>query len=227
MSAATLNKAEEGVDNYSVRYWNEYYNSKGTPALLPSTFAKFVHESGHLSEGDSLLDVGCGNGRDTFYFIRNGINAFGVDASSSAIEGNRATANKLGCSNNGFDVCDVMRKEDLEKYSDFDSLYARFFLHAIPKEGQKTFFHFLSNSSIKKVFLELRTLNDPLFQKGEQLSNDEAFTDHYRRFLSLEHVLEEISLLPYEVIYQIEPTDLSPHGDDNPSLGRIIMVRKI
>src|SRR5437870_4336134 len=64
----------------ALHYWDKFYKA-GNNTFAPSSFAEFVIKSGYLKAGDSLLDVGCGNGRDTFYFLSNGINALGIDGS--------------------------------------------------------------------------------------------------------------------------------------------------
>jgi tellurite methyltransferase len=50
---------------------------------------------GRLEPGMSLLDAGCGNGRNLIYFMRNGYSVFGVDHSPSAISQIRALAAEL------------------------------------------------------------------------------------------------------------------------------------
>lgn len=67
----------------------------------------------------SVLDVGCGNGRDTLYLARLG-RSFGVDLVAPQIESS---------SNVTFGALDVS-KDDID-VSDFDIIYMRFFVHAI------------------------------------------------------------------------------------------------
>ena len=50
---------------------------------------------GRLTPGMSLLDAGCGNGRNLIYFMRNGYPVYGVDHSSGAITQIRALAAEL------------------------------------------------------------------------------------------------------------------------------------
>lgn len=46
-------------------YWVGYYKKYPNPAE-PSTFAKFCTE--YIQEGKKLIELGCGNGRDSVYF---------------------------------------------------------------------------------------------------------------------------------------------------------------
>jgi SAM-dependent methyltransferase len=50
---------------------------------------------GRLALGMSLLDAGCGNGRNLIYFMQNGYSVYGVDHSSGAITQIRALAAEL------------------------------------------------------------------------------------------------------------------------------------
>ena len=45
-------------------YWNKYY-SKKLGVQEPSSFAVYVLKM--MSDGDSILELGCGNGRDSFF----------------------------------------------------------------------------------------------------------------------------------------------------------------
>ena len=49
-----------------VIYLNEYY-AKDRSQKLPSDFAKFVLE--YMQKGKQLIDLGCGNGRDSIFFL--------------------------------------------------------------------------------------------------------------------------------------------------------------
>ncbi len=53
-----------------VPYWNQYYK-KGEAPSEGSTFAASV--LCHIDKEHDLLELGCGNGRDAFFFSRNGV----------------------------------------------------------------------------------------------------------------------------------------------------------
>ena len=50
---------------------------------------------GRLLPGMSLLDAGCGSGRNLVYFLRNGYEVYGVDESPQAVEQVRRLAREL------------------------------------------------------------------------------------------------------------------------------------
>ena len=65
------------------KYWDEYYSTHSNPANA-STFAEFVID--RMEEGKNLIELGCGNGRDSLFFSKNGINVVGVDQVESEID---------------------------------------------------------------------------------------------------------------------------------------------
>ncbi len=53
---------------------------------------------GRFAPGTSIMDAGCGAGRNLIYFLRNGYEVYGVDQSREAVEGVRLLASTLGSS---------------------------------------------------------------------------------------------------------------------------------
>ena len=66
---------------------------------------------GRFSINTSILDAGCGGGRNLIYFLRSGYEVFGVDENSHAVEQVRLLANALApnLSNDNFQVSAVER----------------------------------------------------------------------------------------------------------------------
>lgn len=207
-------------------FWNDFY-TKNSVSLTPSTFATFLVDNGHITPSSRLVDIACGNGRDSFFFQKNGIHAVGIDASSSAIEGNRAVALENGMSADSFMLIDINDQDTLKGYQDFDNFYARFFIHSISEQEQAKFMTFLQGAKPQaKLLLEFRTDKDPMFKKSLAVGTQEGVTDHYRRYINFDKFIKSLAGYGFNVIYQHEDQGLSVHGDDNPFLGRVIAIKE-
>jgi tellurite methyltransferase len=68
---------------------------------------------GRIAPGMSILDAGCGGGRNLIYFLREGYQVYGADSDSRAIESTRQLARHLPADN--------FRHEDLERMSFTDA----------------------------------------------------------------------------------------------------------
>lgn len=71
-----------------ISYWNYFYKNVGS-YKSPTNFAKFILKSKILKKKTTLFDLGCGNGRDTIFFIKNKINCIGFDQSKLVIKKNK------------------------------------------------------------------------------------------------------------------------------------------
>lgn len=71
----------------AITYWNKFYQNFSVTKKY-SNFASFVIKKINKNS-DLLLDIGCGNGRDTFFFIKNKVRAIGIDQSSTIINKNK------------------------------------------------------------------------------------------------------------------------------------------
>jgi tellurite methyltransferase len=199
-------------------YWNKFY--KKFNLKKPSLFAKFVLKK--LKKNSLLLEVGCGNGRDTFFFLKNNIKCTAYDISKTAIDQNRKFFNKVFYKKN---IC--KKKEKLKK-NYFDCIYARFFLHTINENEQK-FFFINSFNKLKKngfLYLEFRTMNDVLSKKGKKVSHNERITDHYRRFINPIELLKELKTnFNFKVIYCKSSTRFAIFNKQKPNVCRLILKK--
>ena len=158
-------------------YWNKYYKLKKTP-LASSSFAKYCWKN-YLKKNKSLLEIGCGNGRDSFFFYKKGMRVTAIDKSNPIIKKNIQRNRKIN-----FIDMDITSKK-LYSIGKFDYIYARF-LHAINSKSQNNLFKNIKKlcSNKKSIMMfEFRTIKDPLFLKGKKISKYERLTDHYRRFI--------------------------------------------
>lgn len=200
-----------------VNYWNQYY-SKRLGSDEPSLFAKCV--SGYVKEGKQLLDVGCGNGRDSRFFISKlNLVVTGIDLSSEAINALNEEFPK-DCF-----VCDDFTCSETIYQKQYDYIYSRFSLHAVNATQEKTF---LNNAyeSLRDggyLFIEVRSINDPLCGKGEKVGNNEYIYDgHYRRFIEKDNLEKNLKNEGFNIVYAVEERGLAPYGDENPPIIRII-----
>jgi len=61
-----------------INYWNSYYNNN--VKFKESSFARFVKKKiNKVKKNAKLIDIGCGNGRDSFFFSKNGLKVTAID----------------------------------------------------------------------------------------------------------------------------------------------------
>ena len=78
-------------------YWNKYYNSKNNNNK-PSNFALFVNKN-YIKKNTFLIDVGSGDGRDSFYLRKKAKHVYSIDQSNIAIKKNKLKTRRLGFKN--------------------------------------------------------------------------------------------------------------------------------
>ena len=96
-----LEKVEEWLEqNITIRaaleqtasFWEQFYADKADAIAQPSPFATWCLEEQFAPE-TTLLELGCGNGRDSFAFLQAGHSVIAVDGCAPAIEKNTAREN--------------------------------------------------------------------------------------------------------------------------------------
>ena len=56
------------IKKNSSEYWDQFYERDIN--LKPSSFVKFIHTKLKSNKIVKVIDIGCGNGRDTFFFTK-------------------------------------------------------------------------------------------------------------------------------------------------------------
>lgn len=166
-----------------IEYWSKYYE-KHTQPFSPSSFSRFVLT--YLNKGDSLIDLGCGNGRDSIFFAENGVNTTGFDQCQIVID----ELNSLGHENLKC-VCGNFEGLNNEEHA-VDHAYSRFSLHAVNAETEENILEWVSNNTSGHFFIEVRSDADELLNKE---------TDHFRRFLNFEKLLSKLINYGFNICY--------------------------
>jgi tellurite methyltransferase len=207
-------------------YWDDFYSLPEHIHNLkaPSQFATFV--IGEISTSNTLLiDIGCGNGRDTIFFLRQGLPSIGIDASGSAIEYCTQTASFLNLTSAFIHAkisdLDLLRKiESLDIYQNVDKIiiYARFFLHAITEEDEE--FLLILIKQVREKYplnfaIEFRTYRDTLLPK--------VTINHYRRFIDPDRFFEKVVKQGFKVEYYIQGFGFAKYKNDDAHVARFIL----
>ena len=209
-------------------YWNEYYSQN--PVSIdnkPSDFAKYI-ESEFLYEKNPshILELGCGNGRDSLFFLSKGYRITAIDGSDVAIE----MLNRMIDSDNASFICDdfVSSKEFFR--TKYDCIYSRFTLHAISEKQEDELLcnagYALKSTGI--LAIEARTTNDELYGKGIEIEKDRFFyNEHCRRFIDVDDYRNKLEKSGFDVIYLDESDGFSRTRDSDPVLMRCICTLKV
>jgi len=212
-----------------IDYWNKFYSQIKT-TIEPSSFAKFCVER-IISKDKSLniVELGSGNGRDSFYLSTNNHKVFALEQSEEAIKIEQEYLDmlikndmKLSLINDNF--IDFNFKEIVDNV---DIFYSRFTMHSINEEAETTILNnVFDNLSSGGIFaIEARTTKDPLALKGMKIGVNECITDHYRRFIDTNNFIQKALHTGYQLRFFTEEDNLSIYKGDNPVLMRIILVK--
>ena len=211
----------ESLLKSDINYWNEFYKVNPPDSMKESLFAKFV--SNYVETGKNLVDIGCGNGRDSIFFNKIGLNVLGIDSSNFVIETLKKFSSKsLSFINGNF----INEKSVYEKI--FDYYYSRFTLHAIEETGENEFINnvYRSLNTNGKFFIEVRSVHDEKFGKGKKVArNAYIFDGHYRRFIVMEELLLKLIKTGFSIKYAEEETGFAPFGKEDSPIIRIIALK--
>lgn len=208
-------------------YWNSVYMGK-TISEQPSDFAKAIINDVKM-RGGNLLDLGCGNGRDSFFFHGNGLRVTGVDASDQVICRllNQITTDKM---DNIYFVCDDFVRCKALYQIKYDTIYSRFTLHAIEERQEDELLRNIIDSlkDSGRFCVEARTVKDDLYGKGKKVGeNAYIYNDHFRRFIDKDILRKKMVRMGFEIISIEESRGFSKTETEDPVLMRLVAGRKM
>lgn len=216
VGAALMKQKQESKD-----YWEQYYSNVRIGGI-PSQFATFILNefNGH----DRFIDIGCGNGRDSFFFANHGKKVLAADGSQLAISSCQEIAAAAGLGDLLFEHVDFEQEDSCSAFLNRNApvwagaiVYARFFLHAIDEDEEQRFLQ-LSKGLIAtggSLCLEFRTDRDELQRK--------VTASHYRRFVSPVAFISILHRHGLKVDYFCEGFGLAKYRNDDAHVARFVV----
>ena len=185
-------------------YWDNFYKKQKT-IKEPSDFAVFCYQNYIKDKKEqSLIDIGCGNFRDSIYFIKNGIMTYSLDQID-------------------LDIVDKSIFYFHSLIEDFDIMsvdhyYMRWLIHAIDELEEIKLFNWLEKSCQKNSYIYIECRSD----KDMNIIGD----NHYRRTINIDELSQKIKHIGFEILYLEENRGFSKIGEDDPLLIRLVSVKK-
>lgn len=206
-----------------LRHWVEFYKS-GASRRVPKTSSPFaIWVADQLEGREHVLDVGCGNGRDSVFFAERGHRVTAMDASTSARQLTRRLARERGgkvraLELNLNDLFAVLTSGALFAHGESPpQIYARFLLDSIEGDTRRNFFRWAQMIQRRggTTYLEFRTWQGTLRATG--------FPFHYRALLYPRRVIAEIESYGGSVVHREQGTGLAPFDKENPRICRLVV----
>ena len=173
--------------------WNKVYSDDFTFfGEGPSDFAKKCYEYFIQNNVKRILDLGCGQGRDTIFFSLKGLEIYAVDSSIVAINSIQKFNEK---NNQSINAKCIDAKQGLPFDNDyFDAIYSHMFYNMDFTNKELEFLFQESNRVLKTKGLlcfSVRSDKDELFRSGFKIDKDEEIYEIHGfqiRFFSIEQI---------------------------------------
>lgn len=194
-------------------YWIEFYkNNEVTKG--ESNFAGFVDSYiSSIGGVKNILDIGCGNGRDSEFFAKY-YNVTGIDISPPINIGSKVNYIKSNFADFNF--------------KSFDVYYMRFFVHAIAELELDNLLSLVYNSMVKNSHLFIETRSIKGIGSGDKLETNFKSSigeQHYRIHYSLNYLSKKIESLGIDIVYRLESTGLAKFKNDDPYVIRLVCIK--
>ena len=200
-------------------YWNKFYKEiyNDKYQTVPSQFAIFVLNELITNKINTLVEYGCGTGKDAIFFSANDINVNAIDSSISAIEFARRRSEKLGQSVIFHHITDFSEiKPMVRKNNEPVCIYTRFFIHAL---DDKSIIAFLDH--LKCTYNQ----GDMLMSEFRITGDDDGIREteeHFRNFIIPEVFIDKLKSKGFNIVYSISGTGMAKFRRDDALVMRII-----
>ena len=200
-------------------YWNFFYKTQVNNIKLnhPSQFSTFT--VGETENITSLLEFGCGNGRDALFFAHHFKKVYAFDGSNEVINKNKKQYSKIN--NLKFLKLNLDDKFDNHQIllSKKKAIYARFFLHALTNNEIKSFISLCANLLKKneRLYIEYRTEKDKKRHKETQ--------KHYRNYINPNSINKLLKQFNLRNLYFVKGLGFAKYKDDDAFVARHIIVK--
>jgi len=192
----------------TIRYYDEnaiefFENTKN--ADMKELYELFLK---YLPKGSKSLDLGCGSGRDTKYFLQNGYDTVAIDGSLEMV--------KLSTQYTGKQTFH-MTFEQLDFYEEFDGVWACASLLHVPRSKIDLIF--------RKIYLALK--KNGIFYSSYKYGNTEEFRNG--RFFNNYDESSFMALLknhPYFGLLEMKTTNDVRKGRENEKWLNVILKKK-
>jgi len=152
-----------------------------------SRFAKRVSLFLKNKKVGTVLELGCGGGRDAVFFTKKGLRVVALDNFES--EKQQLKLQQAGIKFINSDIKDIKLKAN-----SFDVIYAHLSLHYFNEKDTQSIFAKLYK--ILKpggyLFVKCKSTADPLFGKGKKIEDDFYEFEHRRHFFTKEYMQKNL-----------------------------------
>ena len=156
------------------KLWDKVYsNDSAFFGEEPSDFAQKCYSYFKKYGVKRILELGCGQGRDTIFFASNGLDVFAVDSSKVAIENiNQKTRGKnISLHLSHFEVRQALPFDS----SHFDAIYSHMFYN-MRFTNEELNFLFKESSRVLKnnglLYFSVRSDKDVFYNKGKKIGGN-------------------------------------------------------
>jgi cyclopropane fatty-acyl-phospholipid synthase-like methyltransferase len=156
------------------KIWDRVYsNDSAFFGEEPSDFAQKCYSDFKRYDVKTLLELGCGQGRDSIFFASNGLNVHAIDSSKVAIENinQKIKEKKIALHLSHFEV-----RQDLPFDSNyFDALYSHMFYNMRFTDEELSYLFKESSRVLKNnglLYFSVRSDKDVFYNKGKKIGGN-------------------------------------------------------
>ena len=203
------------------KYWETFYQTQNEDQK-PSSFAKTVMET-CVKPTQSLIELGCGNGRDAVFFANEGVMVTAIDQCENEIRFLQMRYRHLA-------NC-IFHSDDFSSLNDyktpFDIVYSRFTLHSVSEtEEQRTLLWTYRNLRAGGCLcIEVRGQKNEIYKLGDKVEGETdayVYNNHYRRFLNFNKLCNSLVSLGFSLDFAAEEKGFAPFAGQNETFIRVI-----
>jgi SAM-dependent methyltransferase len=154
--------------------WNKVYSDDSSFfGDQPSNFALMCYEEFVKHKVQKILELGCGQGRDSLFFASTGLDVHAIDSSKIAIENLTAKTKAINLDTNLKNINAVEGLPFPDNY--FDVIYSHMFYNMGFTDDELKFLFSESNRVLKYKGLlsfSVRNDNDIMYKKGTKIAEN-------------------------------------------------------